>query len=106
MMPTEEIELAESMSNLQNRLDRIMEDAEERNRTRPMMPCVARLVADGYSPDAALETLQLLCSAIMVEEVKEENLRFALLEFARRFEALDDWISAGGELPREWRREV
>jgi hypothetical protein len=70
------------------------------------MPSVARLVADGYSPDAALETLQLLCSAIIVEEVKEENLRLAILEFARRFEALDDWITSGGELPLDWRREA
>lgn len=102
-MPTEPGEMGEQASRFQDRIDKMIWEAEARNRTRQTMPGLARLVADGYNPDAALETLQLLCSAILVEEVKEENLRLALLEVATRFEALDDWISAGGELPLEWR---
>ena len=104
-METETVGLGERATELKDRMDRMIEDAEARNRSRPTVHGLARLVADGYNPNAALEMMQLLCSAILVEEVKEENLRLALLEMARRFEALDDWMSAGGELPLEWRKD-
>jgi hypothetical protein len=91
------------ISSLQLRLDDLLEQAQTRidvkndNMPEPNF--------DGYEPTAALEALQLLASAILVEEIKDENLRLALKEVAMRFEALDDWMTWGGKLPDQWGRE-
>lgn len=65
---------------------------------------VEKLVADGYEPTAALAALQLLASEIIVQEVPKDRLQLALQEIARRFEALDDWMTAGGQMPEQWRK--
>lgn len=49
-------------------------------------------------PDEALKLLQGL--ARRLEDDVDEEAR----EMAERFIALDDWLSQGGFLPREWAR--
>lgn len=97
-------ELSGRMEKLQDKIDLMIVAAEERVKSKPTMPQLATLIADGYEPNAAVEALQLLCSAILCEEISEQNLRLALQEVATRFESLDDWMTAGGTMPAEWTR--
>lgn len=114
---TEEVnELIARTKRAQAKIDDIMEQAEaaefvqmkaeerlaEKDLEKQDLDPVDSLRADGYNPDAALEALQILASSVIVEEVKAENLRLALNEIARRFEALDDWMTGGGGPPSQW----
>lgn len=95
-------ELSEDISKLDERIKQIWHEAEQRKRLFADER-YQKLVADGYDQDAALEALQIIASSVIVGEVPDENLRLALYELASRIESLDDWMSAGGKLPGQWR---
>lgn len=101
-MSKELSELSGRVGRAQARIEHLMARAEQRLEIKDDQ--IGELEVDGYCPDAALEALQLLASSVIVDEIKEQNLRLALNEMAKRFEALDDWMSGGGKYPEQWQR--
>lgn len=98
-------ELGGRMHVLEGRLDEIRRRAVERHSNDVSRDARLREhLDDGYDPEAALEALQMVASSVIAEEVPDDRLRLALNELATRFEALDDWMTCGGEIPPQWKR--
>ena len=82
-------------------------ESEMEKATRESLRSLKKRSADkleigGFDVDRELEDLQILTSGVAVDEMKDAAVRVALRRIVEKFERLDDWMSATGELPSEW----
>lgn len=96
--------LEQRMKTMAEQAEKEMRMAIEFGEAKGADPNATTALSLLFNVNETLDELLLMASSIISEGIPEDRHREVAFEIARKVEKLDDWLSAGGQLPACWQR--